>query len=77
MTNICDKKNFPEKNLISGREWFWSLTCFLKIFFDQKKYVFDFLKVHLLVEENRFEVVSEHSRKLKTHKIHEEEMHTK
>ena len=50
---------------------------FLKIRFDQKKYIFfrwDFLKVHLLVEKNRFEAVSERSRQFKTQKSHEKEM---
>ena len=58
---------------------FFFSTLFLKIFFDQKKNVFfsmGFFKTHLLVEENRFEAISERSQQLKTQKSHEKEMLT-
>ena len=52
-------------------------TLFLKIFFDSKKiYFFDgiFFKVYLLLQEKRFEAVSERSRQFKTRKSHAEEI---
>ena len=64
------KKNVEKMSKISKfREK--NLHFFSKLFFDQKKIIFFdriFLKVHLLIQENRFEVVSERFRQFRAKK---------
>ena len=75
--DFFEKVDFLEILKIEKFSGFFFQVFFENVFRPEKKIDGIFFKVHLLVQEKRFEAVSERSRQFKTRKSHAEKMSTK